>query len=138
MGKDSAYFKELGYEVTSTDLNIEHLKELAEKKFEVQTVDLRNPLPFKDSNIYTVSDKSGLLHAIEKVDKDNVYKVNHLKILCKKLNISPTDTMCIGDGDNDAHLFELSGRGVTFESSLVKDRAKYTIKSLHDILRLVK
>jgi SAM-dependent methyltransferase len=50
LGQDSAYFTELGYEVISTDLNVEHLQELADKKFEVRTIDLRNPLPFEDSS----------------------------------------------------------------------------------------
>jgi SAM-dependent methyltransferase len=50
LGQDSAYFTELGYEVTATDLNIDHLKELAHDKFAVRAVDLRQPLPFEDAS----------------------------------------------------------------------------------------
>lgn len=48
-GQDSVFFAEKGYEVTSTDIEISALKmRLAEKKIDVQQIDLRKPLPFHD------------------------------------------------------------------------------------------
>lgn len=46
LGQDSSYFTELGYKVTATDLNTNHLQQLAKDKFAVEVVDLRHPLPF--------------------------------------------------------------------------------------------
>ncbi len=50
LGQDSAYFTELGYDVTATDLNIDHLQTLGDEKFTVEAVDLRKPLPYSDSS----------------------------------------------------------------------------------------
>lgn len=50
LGQDSAYFAELGCEVMATDLNTDHLRQLARGKFEVGTVDLRQLLPFADAS----------------------------------------------------------------------------------------
>ena len=84
-----------------------------------------------------IFDDNDTLRSIETIDNDDKYKVHQLEIMCTQLGIKPTETMCIGDGDNDVLLFELSGCGVTFEDSPVKDSAKYAIKSLDDILGLV-
>ena len=48
LGQDSAYFSDLGYVVTSTDLNTDKLAILASNKFQVRAVDLREKLPFED------------------------------------------------------------------------------------------
>lgn len=49
LGQDSVYFSELGYSVTSTDLEISHLKDIAGDHMTIQQVDLRNLLPFEDT-----------------------------------------------------------------------------------------
>jgi SAM-dependent methyltransferase len=46
LGQDSAYFSQLGYRVTATDLNVDRLEKLADGIFTVRPVDLRQPLPF--------------------------------------------------------------------------------------------
>lgn len=50
LGQDSAYFTELGYNVTATDISIDHLKELAQDDFKILVVDLRKPLSFTDAS----------------------------------------------------------------------------------------
>ena len=50
LGQDSAYFSDLGYEVTATDLNIDKLEALVGDNFSVQTVDLRKQLLFEDKS----------------------------------------------------------------------------------------
>jgi phosphoserine phosphatase len=84
-----------------------------------------------------VFDEKEMLHTIETIDNDDRYKANQLQNMCDELDIKPTETMCIGDGDNDALLFGLSGCGVTFKNSHIKNRAKYTINKLDDILKLL-
>lgn len=50
LGQDSAYFSDLGYEVTATDLNIDKLEALLGYNFSVQTVDLCKQLLFEDNS----------------------------------------------------------------------------------------
>ncbi len=85
-------------------------------------------------NNYFNFDGAGMLQTIRTIDNDDSYKAGQLESMCKKLDIKPTETMCVGDGDNDALLFDLSRCGVTFEDSSVKDRAKYTISRLDNLL----
>jgi SAM-dependent methyltransferase len=54
LGQDSAYFADLGYQVTATDLNVDKLEQLAGNKFNVQAVDLRMPLPYGDATFDVV------------------------------------------------------------------------------------
>ncbi|HEY1064438.1 MAG TPA: class I SAM-dependent methyltransferase [Candidatus Saccharimonadales bacterium] len=54
LGQDSAYFSELGYDVTATDLDIAHLEQLSGGKFTVEKVDLREPLPYDDESFDVV------------------------------------------------------------------------------------
>jgi phosphoserine phosphatase len=62
-----------------------------------------------------VFDKNNQLIDIRTVGNDTDYKIWQLKDLCGAQGIAPTDCLCVGDGDNDVPLFELTGCGVTFE-----------------------
>lgn len=54
LGQDSAYFSDLGYKVTATDLNTGKLAILAGGTFSVQAVDLREVLPYGDTSFDVV------------------------------------------------------------------------------------
>lgn len=84
-----------------------------------------------------VFDTADRLIDICTVDNDTAYKVNQLRSLCVGLDISPAECMCVGDGDNDVPLFELTGCGVTFEGSVCQNKAKYTVRTLRDLSVLV-
>lgn len=78
LGQDSAYFTDLGYDVTATDLNTGHLEELAHNKFSVATVDLRHLLPFGDNNFDVVYAHLSLHYFNESTTKtifEEIYRV---------------------------------------------------------------
>ncbi len=89
------------------------------------------------ANNQFVFDANDQLIDIRTIDNDTDYKVQQLKDLCVAQGITPTDCLCVGDGDNDVPIFELTGRGVTFENSAVQDKATYTINTLSKILDIV-
>lgn len=82
-------------------------------------------------------DDDGVLERIETVDNDDKYKANQLERLCEELEIEVEEVWCIGDGDNDGLLFDMTGNGVTFEGSPIASKAKHVIGSLHDLPELL-
>ena len=78
LGQDSIFFNELGYEVTSTDLNVDRLQELVHDEFEVRVVDLRQLLPFSDAHFDIVYAHVSLHYFDEQVTRqifDEIYRV---------------------------------------------------------------
>lgn len=78
LGQDGAYFAELGYEVISTDLNTSRLAELSGGKFQVETVDLRYPLPYVDESFDVIYAHLSLHYFDEKTTEqifDEIYRV---------------------------------------------------------------
>lgn len=78
LGQDSAYFNGLGYSITATDLNTDHLKELADGNFTVEQVDLRNHLPFSDKSFDIVYAHLSLHYFEKRITTqifDEIYRV---------------------------------------------------------------
>jgi len=73
LGQDSAYFTELGYEVTSTDLDIGHLCKLAGDKFHIEEVDLRQPLPYSNESFDVVYAHLSL-HYFDKQTTERIFE----------------------------------------------------------------
>lgn len=82
-------------------------------------------------------DDKGVLERIRCAPNDAKHKAEMLSQLCDELGIRPTECMAIGDGDNDAHIFELTGHGVTFTSSLIASSAEHVVDTLSDIVPLL-
>lgn len=89
------------------------------------------------SNNRFIFDEHAMLQSIETVENDHEYKLHQLQALCGQLGIGVEQTMCIGDGANDTLLFEACANGVTFHDSAYAEQARYTIRTLPEILDLV-
>jgi phosphoserine phosphatase len=65
-------------------------------------------------------------------------KVIHLRYLCELLKLSPEQCSVVGDGSNDIGIFNLTGKGICFESSSdrTKKNAEMVIESLSDLLKI--
>jgi HAD superfamily phosphoserine phosphatase-like hydrolase len=64
-------------------------------------------------------DESGYISEITVDDRtgdDSKNKLLYLEEICKSLGCGLENCVCVGDGENDRHLFEAS-RGITFHSS---------------------
>ena len=64
---------------------------------------------------------------------DHDFKADMLWKFCNQLDIRVDQAVCVGDGDNDTVLFEISKHGVTFTGSRVEDRAWKVIDKLEDL-----
>jgi HAD superfamily phosphoserine phosphatase-like hydrolase len=87
-----------------------------------------------------IFDNDGMLYDIESAGDEQHAKVNELKKLCEERNISLTDCVIIGDGDNDKELFKLTEHSVTFVSSdnETKVIANHEIHSLTELPELLR
>lgn len=84
-----------------------------------------------------VFDSDDKLEKIISSTYDTDDKVRYIKNLCKEISIKPSECLAIGDGKNDQGLFELTGNGVTFTNSPLKDKARFTISSLKEIENII-
>lgn len=82
-------------------------------------------------------DDNGVLENIETVDNDDNFKVSQLERFCQELSIKPEETWCVGDGENDVLLFEVTGNGITFDGSSITSKARHVITSLHELPKLM-
>ncbi len=80
--------------------------------------------------------EDGWLDHFTYIDSDAAAKKQLLLELCSELGIEPADTICVGDGANEAEMFGVS-KGVTFEGSRLQEsawRVVPSLKALQDIL----
>jgi HAD superfamily phosphoserine phosphatase-like hydrolase len=87
-----------------------------------------------------IFDNDGMLYDIESAGDEQHAKVNELKKLCEERNISLTDCVIIGDGDNDKELFKLTEHSVTFMNSDKETKviANHEIRSLTELPELLR
>ncbi|MCA9397292.1 HAD family phosphatase [candidate division WWE3 bacterium] len=119
-----SYLKEKGYEVALITGSTEALAELVAKELDIHMYAGHNQL---------IYDTNHRLTRVVSHGNDFDFKVDMLWKFCNRMDIDVTQTVCIGDGDNDTGLFELSGHGVTFKGSRVEDRAWKVIEKLEDL-----
>jgi len=84
-----------------------------------------------------VFDENDYLKEIKCLGDDSEVKVDQLKNLCQNLEVEVTETACVGDGDNDAGIFKLTGRGITFKDSKNKKFVWKEIEKLIDLKKLL-
>jgi len=118
------YLKYQGYIVSIISGSIDMLVDRVVKELEVDCGEANNFFEFDDN---------GYLSRLVCLGEDTVTKVKLLEKICKKLGIDTTETVCIGDGDNDKDIFKATGHGITFKDSKIEKYAWKVIDSIDDI-----
>ena len=84
-----------------------------------------------------IFDDHDILCRIDAPDNDAAAKVEQLRQLAAKQQVSLSDCLVVGDGANDVPLFTVTGNGVTFAGSPAARYARWVIVDLCDILTIV-
>lgn len=119
-----SYLQGEGYDIALITGSTEVLAEKVAQELNISLYAGHNQLIYDNQN---------RLSRVVSHGNDYDFKVDMLWKFCNRLNIDVTQTVCIGDGDNDTGLFEVSQHGVTFKGSRVEDRAWKVIKKLEDL-----
>ncbi|MFZ2200000.1 MAG: HAD-IB family phosphatase [Microgenomates group bacterium] len=85
------------------------------------------------ANNQFIFDKNNYLSEIVCLGDDWVVKKDQLIALSKKTGVALNQIACVGDGDNDMGIFALTGRGITFKDSKIRDKAWKVIDKLSDL-----
>lgn len=118
------YLKEQGYILALISGSIDMLVQRIAGELDIEHYSANNQFIF---------DKDNYLSEIVCLGDDWVVKKNQLIALSKKAGVSLNHIACIGDGDNDMGIFELTGHGITFKDSKIRDKAWKVIDTLSDL-----
>lgn len=88
------------------------------------------------NNTFIFDDK-GYLDEIIAEDNDNYAKYNQVLIMSKQLGFNVKEAICVGDGDNEKDIFELTEHGITFKGSKLENIAWKLIDTLEDIKKYI-
>ncbi|WP_156854449.1 HAD family hydrolase [Oceanobacillus sp. AG] len=79
------------------------------------------------------STSSSTLHNVEMM-RENVSKATGLNVLLRQFNLTATEVMAIGDGENDLTMFELCSIPIAMKNApdIVKEKAHFVTKETHD------
>lgn len=88
------------------------------------------------ANITMVFDQNDMFLKFQCVDEDPKAKVIEIKSLCKMLNISPSDSLFIGDADNDMDAFEFTKRGILYKTNDPR-LEKLAFKKINNLLEII-
>ena len=91
---------------------------------------------WRSSNQFIFDDNDQLVQ-IQSPEKDTSDKLRQLQQLVGELSITLVDCMVIGDGANDAALFQATGNGVTFIDSPIVDDARWVVDDLSGVLSII-
>ena len=91
---------------------------------------------WRSSNRF-IFDENDQLVQIQSSEKDTSDKLRQLQQLVGELSIALADCMVIGDGANDAALFQATGNGVTFIDSPIVDDARWVVDDLRGVLSII-
>lgn len=91
---------------------------------------------WRSSNRF-IFDENDQLIQIQSPEKDTSDKLCQLQQLVGELNIALADCMVVGDGANDAALFQATGNGVTFTDSPIVDDARWVVDDLSGVLSII-
>lgn len=92
------------------------------------------------ANITMVFDKDDMFVRFKCLDEDPKAKVIEIKSICSELNISPEESLFVGDADNDMLAFEFTKRGVLYKTkdSKFESTAFKRIDNLSEIIDIIK
>ena len=88
------------------------------------------------ANITMVFDKNDMFVKLQCVDEDPKAKVIEIKALCNMLNISPQDSLFIGDAYNDMDAFKFTKRGVLYKTKDAR-LEKLAFKKINNLLEII-
>lgn len=91
---------------------------------------------WRSSNRF-IFDENDQLIQIQSPEKDTSDKLRQLQQLVGELSIALADCMVVGDGANDAALFQATGNGVTFIDSPIVDDARWVVDDLRGVLSII-
>ena len=91
---------------------------------------------WRSSNRF-IFDENEQLIQIQSPEKDTSDKLRQLQQLVGELSIALADCMVIGDGANDAALFQATGNGVAFTDSPITNDARWTVDDLRGVLSII-
>ena len=94
-------------------------------------------IPWWRSSNRFIFDENDQLIQIQSPEKDTSDKLRQLQQLVGELSITLADCMVIGDGANDAALFQATGNGVTFIDSPIVDDARWAVDDLSGVLSII-
>ena len=89
------------------------------------------------SNNTFIFAEDGRFDHIDVIEDEVQMKVTSLTKLCQELQIDPTECVCIGDGDNELEIFNLTKHGITFPSSKIIKQAWKVIDGLADLQKIL-
>ncbi len=84
-----------------------------------------------------IFDENNFLKSIETVDNDSTYKATQAQKIADELNIPMNQVVCVGDGANDAELFQICGISITFKDSPLESTATYAVSNLKEIVEII-
>ena len=103
----------------------------------VQHVAAELQIPWWRSSNRFIFDENDQLIQIQSPEKDTSDKLRQLQQLVGELSITLADWMVVGDGANDAALFQATGNGVTFTDSLIVNDARWVVNDLSGVLSII-
>jgi phosphoserine phosphatase len=118
------YLKSKGYELA-----------LISGSLDLLVVNVANELGITHfaANNRFVFDENDYLKEIQVLDNDEDAKVHQLTEIAHMLGIGLDECACVGDGDNDVKLFDVTGHGITFTGSKIEHKAWKVINELIDL-----
>lgn len=87
------------------------------------------------ANYRFLFDKKGRFFRMEYGIEDPKAKVQEVKEICKKLKISPTESIFVGDSDNDIAAFKFTKHGVLYKSKN-ENHKKLAWKTIENLLEI--
>ena len=118
------FLQDKGYKVALISGSMDILLDLIAKELEIDMYEANNIFIFDENNY---------LESFHTLGVDREAKYSHLLSFCRRLNISPKQCACVGDGNSDTLLFEKTGHGITFKNSGIEEKAWKVIDKLSDI-----
>ena len=80
-------------------------------------------------------DNNGLFTKWDYLTDDNQTKVIQINEICEELGIKPTDTIFVGDTDNDLEAFKLTRHGILYKGKN-PDHIKLAWKSIGNLMQI--
>lgn len=103
-------------QIVATDLSIEH---------------------WRSANRFIFDSDDRLDSIVAPDSSDGAEKVALLKDLALEIGVDLKHCFVVGDGSNDSEIFKITGNGITFTGSSIAHLARYSVRSLPDVLKVL-
>lgn len=108
--------------------------------FYVENVAKHFGIKYCRANARFLFDENGMFQKILYGIDDMQQKVLDLDELCKIMSIKPSESIFIGDSDNDLKAFAHTKRGILYKNDLpeLQDKAWKKVENLEDVIDIIK